>query len=74
MEIYQIGVDVGGTNIRIGYGRRAGDLMGFDRVPSETILGGHARPWEALAGLIRDYAERKGIREKLKAVAAAFGE
>lgn len=69
MEIYQIGVDVGGTNIRIGYGRRAGDLMGFERVPSEKILGGHARPWEALAGLIRDYAERKGIREKLKAAA-----
>ena len=40
MKNYTIGIDVGGTNIRIGAGENGGPLENFVRVPCNSVFTG----------------------------------
>ena len=52
-----IGIDIGGTNIRIGHTDEAGELADFERISSkETFKDGNIS--ESLAEVLEDYIKR----------------
>ena len=57
---YMIGVDIGGTNIRIGAAREGGMLEAFEKTSSQAILAGE-QAVEHLIDFLRNY-----MHEKLK--------
>lgn len=67
---YTVGVDVGGTNLRIGLIDREGNLTGFQK-ESVACLGEDS-PAEALAAFIAEYIEKAGVSGKVAAVAVGF--
>ena len=67
---YTVGVDVGGTNLRIGLVDGEGRLSGF-RKESVARLGEDA-PAEALAAFISAYMEESGVTDDVAAVAVGF--
>ena len=53
-----IGIDIGGTNIRIGHTDENGDLADFERISSkETFKDGNIS--ESMAKVLEDYIKRK---------------
>lgn len=71
MKSYIIGMDIGGTNIRIGAVDRDGAVRCFEKIRRITVLDGIA-PVERLAQFIKDFLERYAITNELCAIAIGF--
>lgn len=71
MEEYTIGIDIGGTNIRIGSGGPLGGMEDFLRVPREMVLSGE-HSMESLAEFICLYIEKYRSGRKPGAVVVGF--
>lgn len=54
MSGFQIGMDIGGTNIRIGAAQGNSELIGFRKLPRRDVLPG-TEPCERLAAYLRTY-------------------
>jgi allose kinase len=66
-ENYIIGLDIGGTYVRIGAQRNDGILAGFEKILRESALGDKS-PIEGIGAFIGSYIERKFPHEKIDAV------
>ena len=64
---YLLGVDIGGTNIRMGIVDEDGGLTGFERQSSQALLGENAIP--ALIGALRDYLGRNDPDRRVVCIA-----
>ena len=63
-----LGIDIGGTNLRMGFVDEAYNLNGFERFPTAATLGGDD-PLDCLAAEIRGYCARCGYTGAIAAVA-----
>ncbi len=61
-DSYVIGVDIGGTNLRIGAVTKDGALSFFERIPSPGVITGDAAG--NLAGTLADYISRHDLGGK----------
>jgi len=68
--MYTIGIDIGGTSLRIGLIDAEGVLSRFEKVPQADILRGNAP--ERLAEFIGQYIHKNDVKNKVAAVCAAF--
>lgn len=57
-----IGIDIGGTNIRIGHGRKGAPLLGYQRVPRTQVLTGE-NAVANVAAFIQQYIQRFEIKQ-----------
>ena len=66
-----IGIDIGGTHLRMGAVDHAGQVTCFEKRESSEVCGsgGSAR---RLVALIRDYLARNGLAERALAIAIGF--
>ncbi|HCW05187.1 MAG TPA: allose kinase [Clostridium sp.] len=64
---YVIGIDIGGTNFRIGTVTEDGKLMNFERKSSRSLVSDDAV--ERIGKEIKDYVLRYGLEGNIKAVA-----
>lgn len=56
---YTLGIDIGGTNFRLGLVSRDGELTAFEKRPSAEISGENAA--DKLCAAIVDYLKRNGV-------------
>lgn len=68
--MYTAGIDIGGTNIRIGLVDEGNGLSHFESVPQAEILKGDAP--QRLAEFIGQYVRRHNAEKRVAAVCAAF--
>lgn len=66
MSKYVLGIDIGGTNIRMGLVDEAFHLDCFERYACKEVL--QNQPLESLAGAIRDYLGRNAAGREIAAV------
>ena len=66
MDFLTIGIDIGGTNFRIGAVDENGEISGFEKNSSRIFDSGDVI--ETMAEEIEKYMDRYGIRNKVKAV------
>jgi len=69
-ESYAIGIDIGGTNFRIGLVDTDGNLSGYEKHSVSTLAGEHAVL--RLCSAVSDYISRHGVGRKIAAVCAGF--
>lgn len=63
---YVIGVDIGGTNLRIGAVKADGSLSFFERLPSTDVISGDAVC--NLAGVLSDYIIRHDLGGRVEGI------
>lgn len=68
---YMIGMDIGGTNIRIGSAGRSGELEHFFKIPRGQILQGNGN-MERLAAFLEDYIKKHRLGHRPKAIMIGF--
>lgn len=66
-----IGIDIGGTHLRIGGVDRAGNVMCFEKRSSGEVCGKSGSAPRLIA-LIRDYLARNALAERAAAIAIGF--
>ena len=66
-----IGIDIGGTHLRIGAVDRAGQVSFFEKRESRAVCG-ESGSGVRLVALIRDYLARNGLKERVAALAVGF--
>ncbi|MEG1426143.1 MAG: allose kinase [Oscillospiraceae bacterium] len=71
MNPYVVGIDVGGTNIRIGREESGGSLVDFRKVPCKSVFTG-VRSAQALAKFVMDYVSENCHGINPLAVAVGF--
>ena len=62
-----LGIDIGGTNLRMGVVDEAYELSCFERFPTEETLGSDAL--NSLAAAVQAYSRRNGLAGRIAAVA-----
>ncbi|MDR1467889.1 MAG: allose kinase [Spirochaetaceae bacterium] len=70
-ENYTIGVDIGGTYVRIGAQKNDDPLTGFEKILRESALG-DTSPIEGIGAFISDYLEKNFPRLNIDAVGIGF--
>ena len=68
--MYAIGIDIGGTNLRIGLVNESDVLSGYEQYPQADILKDNAP--EKLADFIDSYIKRHNAQNAIIAICAAF--
>jgi len=71
MSSYILGLDIGGTNIRIGAVDEKGGVSCFEKVPRSTVLDGSA-PIDKLCGFISHFMNKYAVAELVSAVSVGF--
>ncbi|HIW22924.1 MAG TPA: allose kinase [Candidatus Acutalibacter stercoravium] len=71
MKPYVIGMDIGGTNLRIALGPQGEEIRHFQKVPREAVLTGES-PAKELADFIQDYCAQHGEGARPEAVMIGF--
>ena len=71
MQDLIIGIDIGGTNFRIGAVNRAGEICCFEKSPSGVICGTNGTV-KQLSNYIASYLERNIIRTPIAAITIGF--
>lgn len=71
MKPYIIGMDIGGTNIRVAMGVRGESLQHFQRIHRQTVLSGEM-PVKRLGTFIRTYIHQYGTGASPTAVVIGF--
>ena len=66
-----IGIDIGGTHLRIGGVDRAGQVVCFEKRESREVCG-ESGSGTRLIALIRDYLARNGLISRARAIAVGF--
>ena len=66
-----IGIDIGGTHLRIGAVDRAGQVSFFEKRESRAVCG-ESGSGARLVALIRDYLARNGLTNRVAALAVGF--
>lgn len=66
-----IGIDIGGTHLRIGSVDRAGRVVQFEKHESREVCGTDGSA-QRLIALIRGYLNRNGLNERVAALAVGF--
>ena len=66
-----IGIDIGGTHLRIGAVDRAGHVVHFEKHESREVCGTGGSA-QRLIALIRGYLARNGLTERVAALAVGF--
>lgn len=66
-----IGIEIGGTHLRIGAVDRAGQVLFFEKRESREVCGAGGSAMRLIA-LIRDYIARNGLNGQVAALAAGF--
>ena len=69
-ELYALGIDIGGTHLRMGLIRRDGTLSLVEKRPSADLSGGS--PIALLESVISDYMCRNGVKNKVVGVCIGF--
>ena len=69
-DMYTLGIDIGGTNLRLGLVTRDCRLVGYEKHKSEAL--GTAAPASALADLIAEYWQRHSAKDLTKAICIGF--
>lgn len=70
MQQYVIGIDIGGTNFRIGLVDSLGGIQGFEKKPSAVLTKGDAV--NNLVEEIEGFIQKNNAREQAAAVAVGF--
>lgn len=70
MQSYVIGIDIGGTNFRIGLVSKDGELLHFQRRSSQTLATDDAV--DTMAQQIEAYLQQFDVKDAVKAVAIGF--
>lgn len=65
-QTHVLGIDIGGTNLRMGAVTRTGELHCFEKLPSPPIITGNAV--DNLAQAVRAYLERNGLTGCIAAI------
>ncbi|MGN0478608.1 MAG: allose kinase [Hominenteromicrobium sp.] len=65
-----IGIDIGGTNLRIGCVSEQGELSGYEKVGQREVLAGD--PVRGLSRFLEDYLERHGLCGRVCGLAAGL--
>ena len=63
-----LGIDIGGTNLRMGFVDEAYELSCFERFPTEKTLSGDS-PIDRLAAQVQSYCTRCGVQGRVSAIA-----
>ena len=71
MSSYILGLDIGGTNIRIGAVREAGEAPFFEKVPRISVLDG-TEPVRKLCGFITGFIDRYALAGQVTAVSVGL--
>ena len=71
MKPYVIGMDIGGTNLRVALGPQGEEIRHFQKVPREAVLTGES-PAKELADFIQDYCAQHGEGARPEAVMIGF--
>lgn len=71
MKPYVIGMDMGGTNLRVALGPQGEEIRHFQKVPREAVLTGES-PAKELADFIQDYCAQHGEGARPEAVMIGF--
>lgn len=60
MKPYVIGMDIGGTNLRVALGPQGEEIRHFQKVPREAVLTGNPLPksWRILSRTIAHSTEK----------------
>jgi len=66
-----VGIDIGGTNFRIGAVNQSGEISCFEKSPSGVVCGTNDTV-SRLCTYIASYLERNGIRPRIAAIAIGF--
>jgi len=66
-----IGIDIGGTNIRIGAVNRDGNITGFEKARS-TVICGTGSTIENLKNFIASFMERNNVKQRIAAITIGF--
>lgn len=66
-ERYVLGVDIGGTNVRMGLVDQLYQMSGFERVPTLSVFTDNDAP-ARLSDAILSYIERNGVKNHVAAV------
>jgi len=67
-----LGIDIGGTNIRLGLVNESYKLEGFEIRPTESVFTKESDAVEKFGGLVKGYIEKNLNDRVLKAVSAGF--
>ena len=67
-----LGIDIGGTNIRLGLVNESYELEGFEIRPTESVFTKESDVVEKFGGLVKGYIEKNLNDRVLKAVSAGF--
>ena len=67
---YTLGIDIGGTHLRIGFSDRAGGVHHVEKHSSQCLLS--ANPVQTLADIALDYIARYGEENEVAAVCVGF--
>ena len=71
MGTYVVGLDIGGTNIRIGAVDSTAKAVWFEKVPRPTVLDGKDSMGR-LCAFIADFLERHAIADDVEAISVGF--
>lgn len=71
MGSHILGLDIGGTNIRIGAVDEKGTVSCFEKVPRSAVLDGSA-PVERLCGFISGFMEKNAAARSVGAISIGF--
>lgn len=71
MRTFILGLDIGGTNIRIGAVDQKGGVLCFEKVPRTSVLDGSS-PVKRLCEFIAQFMEKYEIVEKIGAISVGF--
>lgn len=68
-EIFTLGADIGGTNLRLGIVSQTGEIISFERKPSSVL---HKNASESLAEEIKSHIAKNGYTERISAIAVGL--
>lgn len=71
MSSYILGLDIGGTNIRIGAADETGAVSCFEKVPRLSVLDG-SDPVNRLCGFIAQFMKKHAVDEQVSAISIGF--
>lgn len=69
---YVLGIDIGGTNLRLGLVDKAYQISGFEKLSTQEIFAGNGSATPKLAACIQEYCARHAVQGQLNAISIGF--
>lgn len=72
LEPVVLGIDIGGTNVRMGLVNKECQVESFEMVPTDELFAKNANPIDKFVAYIRGYIDKNLKGELLQAISAGF--